>query len=128
MAAFNKVIETYLHEITNELRHSRMGLGRNVNNDMLHSLMTNENMTFDFIKAHPEVKWDWDFMGGMPYITQDILKQWKTDQTLAFNWYIVSRKNPNLTWQFINDTPELRWDIFSLLENPCLRIKDSPII
>ena len=69
---------------------------------------------FQFILDNPDIPWDWDILSRNPNITWDIVQQ---NPDKKWNWWELS-KNPNITWDIVQQNPDKKWNWYRLSENP----------
>lgn len=124
----------------------------NFNYDML---SLNPNITVDFIEKHIDEDWSWILLSKNKNLTLSFIEKYIDilDQTMLIKndaltfddiMYLLSKKllrndviekylaaNPNITWEFIQSHPEIKWDMESFSCNPNLTWKifrDNPEI
>lgn len=80
----------------------------------LQYLCFNPNITFKFVKDHPEVEWNYDHLSfNKGIVWEDICSSPEN------RWDIYSVScNPNITYEVVRDNPEYLWSYECLSLNP----------
>ena len=78
----------------------------------------NPSLTIEILESEEflrEMRLDFDFLSNNPNITQEFIKKY-----VKKNWdpRVLARKNPYVTWEFIQETPELKWQFYHFGSNP----------
>lgn len=87
-------------------------------------LSTNPAITWEIVKANPDIEWDyaslsrnssitWEVVDGNPFDSVGNLIPW---------CYKGLSANPNTTWERVLSTPEAMWDYGNLSANPSIPI------
>jgi len=70
---------------------------------------------FQFILDNPDKPWDWDKLSRNPNVTWDIVQQ-NTD--IPWDWYVLSANPDITTWDIVQKNPDKPWDWVFLTSNP----------
>ena len=82
-------------------------------------LSLNPNITLDIVMNNPDKKWDYAMLYQNPSISYDFwcenTKNYRYIDMLIFgNNYSL---NPNVTWEFVEEHPEIKWNYKNLFQN-----------
>lgn len=69
-----------------------------------------DDLTWEFIKSHPEYSWNFKVISGMDIITEDIVKSHP-----EIDWsYSSLSGNKNISWNFVKSNLNKPWDDIKL--------------
>jgi hypothetical protein len=85
--------------------------------DYLYS--ANASITWNYVVAHPEIKWDYEFMSANPNINIKIVL---SNIHLPWDFFTLSR-NRGIKWEDIIANPQLDWNKSQVSENPNITIQ-----
>ena len=66
-----------------------------------------------FIESFPDDKWDWDYLSKNPNITFETVQN---NPDKPWNWMWLS-ENPNITFEIVQNNQEKSWDFCWLSDN-----------
>ena len=72
----------------------------------------NPNLTWEFVMANLDKRWDWKALSRSPIVTMEIID---SSPNIPWNWGEVS-SNPNLTWDYVINNRDRPWSLYSLFE------------
>ena len=89
-----------------------------INLEAHYMLSFNPNVTWDFIKKHPAIKWMTRDLSACPNITWNIIKE--NLYADYWDWDGVS-SNPNITWDIVKTNPLMPWNMSVIsINNPSI--------
>lgn len=117
------VIENYLEEF--------IEYGEKYDTRPIGSFLTDFNkLTIEFIKAHPEIDWNWELLSGHPAVTLEYIE---LHPEISWDLNTMICKNPNITQEYIekNIFPNMinyssfqnERSFFHLSKNSCVTIE-----
>lgn len=75
-------------------------------------LSQNPNISWEFIKNHPDYAWNPEFVSLNPNIIWETIEN---NPDYAWDYYSLS-KNPNITWEIVQKNPGYAWDYVILYD------------
>jgi hypothetical protein len=79
-----------------------------------HNVSGNLNITWDIVQANPDFPWNWTWLSCNPNITWDIIQ---AHPEKSWDWNLIS-KNPNISWDIVEKNPDKPWFWYNLSSNP----------